>query len=122
MLSGGHAANALPQMARANVNCRIFPGEDPAEVRKTLERVAADPKVTVAMVPQIGVDGRPVPTSPCRHRRCSPKSPTPWKKRLSQTCSGNIPVVATMSTGATDGRITRSAGIPTFGISCMFYQ
>src|SRR5579871_1774803 len=48
MLTGGHAPNALPQMARANVNCRIFPGENPADVQKTLERVVADPKVTVA--------------------------------------------------------------------------
>ena len=45
MLSGGHAPNALPQSARANVNCRIFPGEDPEEVRKTLERVVADSKL-----------------------------------------------------------------------------
>ena len=47
MLAGGHAPNALPQSARATVNCRIFPGEDPEEVRKTLERVVADPNVKV---------------------------------------------------------------------------
>jgi acetylornithine deacetylase/succinyl-diaminopimelate desuccinylase-like protein len=51
MLTGGHGPNALPQMARANVNCRIIPGEDPEEVRKTLESVAADPKVSVTIVP-----------------------------------------------------------------------
>src|SRR5438105_1074537 len=57
MLSGGHAPNALPQMARANVNCRIIPGEDPEAVRKTLETVAADPKVSVTIVPVKAADG-----------------------------------------------------------------
>src|SRR5215831_11145420 len=71
MLSGGHAPNALPQTARANVNCRIFPGEDPEEVRKTLERVAADPKVSVTTVAQRAPDGTvapvvSVPPSPLR--------------------------------------------------------
>ena len=61
MLSGGHAPNALPQTARANVNCRIFPGENPEEVRKTLERVAADPKVSVTLVAQVGSDGKITP-------------------------------------------------------------
>src|SRR5438309_293877 len=61
MLSGGHAPNALPQTARANVNCRIFPGEDPEEVRKTLERVANDPKGRISVVPQLSPDGRFVP-------------------------------------------------------------
>ncbi len=121
MLSGGHAANALPQMARANVNCRIFPGEDPAEVRKTLERVAADPQVTVAMVPQINVDGQPVPTVTVPPSALLPEVTHAMEKTLSQTWPGT-PLVATMSAGASDGRFTRSAGIPTFGISCMFYE
>ena len=80
MLSGGHAPNALPQTARANVNCRIFPGEDPEDVRKTLERVAADSKVSVTLVPQLGADGKPVPTVTCRLPRCSPRSSRPWRK------------------------------------------
>jgi acetylornithine deacetylase/succinyl-diaminopimelate desuccinylase-like protein len=61
MLSGGHAPNALPQTARANVNCRIFPGEDPERVRKTLEHVAADPKVNITVVPQRTADGQIIP-------------------------------------------------------------
>src|SRR5579863_10361443 len=61
MLTGGHAPNALPQMARANVNCRIFPGEDREHVRKALERVANDPKVTVTIVSQRSADGKIVP-------------------------------------------------------------
>ena len=57
MLTGGHAPNALPQMARANVNCRIFPGDEPEEVRKTLERVVADPKIKITFVPAVTADG-----------------------------------------------------------------
>jgi acetylornithine deacetylase/succinyl-diaminopimelate desuccinylase-like protein len=121
MLTGGHAANALPQMARANVNCRIFPGEDPAEVQKTLERVVADPKVTVSPVVLHAADGSTV--------RLATVPPSPLLPELTQAMDktvhqmyGNIPVMATMSTGATDGRITRTAGIPTYGISCMFFQ
>jgi acetylornithine deacetylase/succinyl-diaminopimelate desuccinylase-like protein len=108
-------------MARANVNCRIFPGEDPAEIRKTLERVVADTKVTVADVPLHAADGSlvrlvTVPPSPLL-----PEVTQAMDKTVHQLY-GNIPVMATMSTGATDGRITRSAGIPTYGISCMFFQ
>src|SRR6267154_1931152 len=61
MLSAGHAPNALPQTARANVNCRIFPGENPVEVQKALERLANDPKVRVSIIPQRTSDGKVVP-------------------------------------------------------------
>ncbi|HEY1925579.1 MAG TPA: M20/M25/M40 family metallo-hydrolase [Candidatus Acidoferrum sp.] len=121
MLTGGHAANALPQMARANVNCRIFPGENPDDIRKTLERVVADPKVAVTDVPLNAADGSAV--------RLVTVPPSPLLPELTQAMEktvhemwGNVPVIATMSTGATDGRITRTAGIPTYGISCMFFQ
>src|ERR1700733_5495327 len=121
MLTGGHAANALPQMARANVNCRIFPGENPADIQKTLERVVADPKVTVSPVVLHAADGSTV--------RLATVPPSPLLPEVTQAMDktvhqmyGNIPVMATMSTGATDGRITRTAGIPTYGISCMFFQ
>ena len=121
MLTGGHAPNALPQMARANVNCRIFPGEDPADIRKTLERVVADPKVTVTAVESRAADGSIV------HQVTVPPSPllpevTQAMDKTVHALYGNIPVMATMSTGATDGRITRIASIPTYGISCMFFQ
>src|SRR5450432_155646 len=61
MLSGGHAQNALPQTARANVNCRIFPGEDPEAVRRTLEQVAADPKLKITLVAEKNSDGSAIP-------------------------------------------------------------
>jgi acetylornithine deacetylase/succinyl-diaminopimelate desuccinylase-like protein len=121
MLSGGHAPNALPQTARANVNCRIFPGEDPDTVRKTLERQIADPKVTVSGVPLRAADGSlvklvTVPPSPLLPEVTHAMDDTVQKMW------GKVPVVPSMSTGATDGRITRTAGIPTYGISCMFFE
>jgi acetylornithine deacetylase/succinyl-diaminopimelate desuccinylase-like protein len=120
-LSGGHAPNALPQTARANVNCRIFPGEDPEEVRKTLERVANDPKVKISVVPQRTADGKVVPVVPVPPSPLLPEVTQAMEKVLSVVWSG-VPLVATMSTGATDGKYTRIAGIPTFGISCMFFD
>jgi acetylornithine deacetylase/succinyl-diaminopimelate desuccinylase-like protein len=121
MLSGGHASNALPQTARANVNCRIFPGDDPEEVRRTLERVAADPKVSVTLVPQLGADGKPVPTVTVPPSALLPEVVKAMEKTLSETYPG-VPLVATMSAGASDGKFTRTAGIPTFGIACMFFE
>ena len=121
MLSGGHAPNALPQTARANVNCRIFPGEDPEEVHKTLERVANDPKVKVTIVPQLTPDGKVVPVVPVPPSPLLPEVTRAMEKVLSIVWPG-VPLVATMSTGATDGKYARIAGIPTFGISCMFFD
>jgi acetylornithine deacetylase/succinyl-diaminopimelate desuccinylase-like protein len=121
MLSGGHAPNALPQTARANVNCRIFPGEDPEEVRKTLEHVAADSKVRVTLVPQLGDDGKPVPTVTVPPSALLPEVVHAMEKTLHETYPG-VPLVATMSAGASDGKYTRTAGIPTFGIACMFFE
>jgi len=121
MLSGGHAPNALPQTARANVNCRIFPGEDPEEVHKTLERVANDPKVKITIVPQRTPDGKVVPVVPVPPSPLLPEVTQAMEKVLNVTWPG-VPLVATMSTGATDGKYTRIAGIPTYGISCMFFD
>src|SRR6266849_4206668 len=121
MLTGGHATNALPQMARANVNCRIIPGEDPEAVRKTLENVAADPKVSVTIVPVKAADGSlvaqvGVPPSPLL-----PEVVQAEEKTVHSLWPG-LPVVPTMSTGATDGHFLRIAGIPTYGIACMFFE
>jgi acetylornithine deacetylase/succinyl-diaminopimelate desuccinylase-like protein len=121
MLSGGHAANALPQMARANVNCRIIPGEDPEMVRQTLEKVAADAKVAVTIVPIKSADGSlvrqvGVPPSPLL-----PEVVQAEEKTVHSLWPG-LPVVPTMSTGASDGRYLRIAGIPTYGIACLFFD
>lgn len=121
LLTGGHAPNALPQMARANVNCRIFPGEDPEGIRKTLENVAADPKVTVTIVPYKDPQGNVIPTVPMPPSPLLPEVVEAEKKAVGTFWAG-LPVVSTMSTGATDGRFLRLAGIPTYGIACMFFE
>jgi acetylornithine deacetylase/succinyl-diaminopimelate desuccinylase-like protein len=110
MLSGGHAPNALPQMARANVNCRMLPGDDPAAVWKTLASVLADEKIAIAPV------GQPRPSAPSPLR---PEIVGPIEKLTNEMWPG-VPVVPSMSTGATDGLYLRNAGIPTYGVSGLF--
>ena len=106
-LEGGHADNALPQVARAMINCRILPQQPPEEVRDTLVRVLADEKITVtADRPAV-----PSPPSPLR-----PDLLKPVEKLTAKFWPG-IPVLPVMSTGATDGLYLRNAGIPTYGHS-----
>jgi acetylornithine deacetylase/succinyl-diaminopimelate desuccinylase-like protein len=121
MLTGGHAPNALPQMARANVNCRIIPGEEPEAIRATLEKVAADSAVKVTMVPVIAPDGSHVPQVGVPPSPLLPEVVQAEEKTVHSFWPG-LPVVSTMSTGASDGRYLRLAGIPTYGIACMFYE
>jgi acetylornithine deacetylase/succinyl-diaminopimelate desuccinylase-like protein len=109
-LAGGHADNALPQTARAVVNCRILPGESPDEVEKTLIRVLADKQIAVTRIAE------PTPSS------ASPLKPEimrPIEQITTQMWPG-VPVIPTMSTGATDGLYLRNAGIPTYGVSGLF--
>jgi len=107
MLEGGHAANALPQTARATVNCRILPGEPVDEVQRTLVRVLADDQISVTPI------GTPVPSPP------SPLNPEIMREveQLSGRYWPGIPVVPTMLAAATDGSFLRNAGIPTYGHS-----
>jgi acetylornithine deacetylase/succinyl-diaminopimelate desuccinylase-like protein len=121
LLTAGHAANALPQSARANVNCRIFPGEDPVEVQKTLERVVADSNVKIAPVVDKSADGTPIPIVPVPSSPLLPELTSAYAQTLATMWPG-LPVVPTMSTGATDGKYLRIAGIPTYGIACMFFD
>jgi acetylornithine deacetylase/succinyl-diaminopimelate desuccinylase-like protein len=121
MLAGGHAPNALPQSAEANVNCRIFPGEDPEEVLKTLQRVVGDSRVKVALVPEKTSDGKLIPIVAVPPSPLQPELTKALERTLSTMWSG-MQVVPTMSTGATDGKYLRIAGIPTFGIACMFFD
>lgn len=121
MLSGGHATNALPQTARANVNCRIFPGEAPEDVLKTLEKVVANPGVKISMVRAKTSDGKPVPILGVPASPLLPELVKTLEKTVDSMWPG-LPVVASMSTGATDGNYLRIAGMPTFGISCMFFD
>jgi acetylornithine deacetylase/succinyl-diaminopimelate desuccinylase-like protein len=121
LLSGGHAPNALPQTARANVNCRIFPGEDPQEVRQTLQRVVANPKIRITLVPEKTSDGRMIPIVAVPASPLLPEVTAALERTLGTLWPG-VPVVPTMSTGATDGKYLRLAGMPTYGISCMFFD
>ena len=111
MVTAGHAPNALPQKAQANVNCRILPGESIESVRGQLIKVFADDKISVTPV------GVPSPVSP----------PPPLTKtivapieKVSAKMWPGIPLVPAMSTGATDGRFTNAAGTPTYGLSGIF--
>ena len=121
MLSGGHAPNALPQTARANVNCRVFPGEDPEEVRMTLERVVTDLKLKITYVTQKSSDGKIVPIVAVPPSPLLPELNDTLEHTLDTMWPG-LPVVPSMSTGATDGHYLRIAGIPTYGIACMFFD
>ena len=109
-LEGGHADNALPQTARAVVNCRILPGESPVEVRSTLVRVLDDPKITVAAIDK-AVLSEPSPLKPQILGAI---------ERITTEIWPGVPVIPVMSTGATDGLYLRNAGIPTYGISGFF--
>ena len=109
-LEGGHADNALPQVARAVVNCRLLPGDSPVEVRATLIRVFDDPKISVT---SIG-DAKPSGPSPLRSDIVGPI------EQITNQMWPGVPVVPVMSTGATDGLYLRNAGIATYGVSGFF--
>jgi acetylornithine deacetylase/succinyl-diaminopimelate desuccinylase-like protein len=110
MINGGHAANALPQRATANVNCRILPGEDPAVVQQTLVRVIADPAISVTAVKP----AKPSPPSPLRPDLME------MITRVTEEMWPGVPVVPVMGAGATDGLYFRQAGIPIYGVSGLF--
>jgi acetylornithine deacetylase/succinyl-diaminopimelate desuccinylase-like protein len=109
-LQGGHANNALPQMAGANVNCRILPGVSPTSVRDKLVEVLADPQIKVTFVGQ----ANPSKPSPLR-----PDVMNAVESLTKQMFPGVI-VVPVMSTGATDGLYLRNAEIPTYGVDGTF--
>ena len=109
-VEAGHARNALPQRASANVNCRILPGHSAAEVRAAIVKALADPKLEVALDeketagPRASVDPEFLKTV----------------ERVSAQVFPGVPVVPTMSSGATDSKYFRIAGIPAYGVSGIF--
>ena len=107
LLDGGHANNALPQRAGANINCRIFPGHGSEEIRQQLEKAIADPGVKVTMTPPV----RPIAKPPA----LDPAIMGPVTKLAARYFPG-VPVVPAMSTGATDGIFLEAVGIPTYGV------
>jgi acetylornithine deacetylase/succinyl-diaminopimelate desuccinylase-like protein len=113
MVTAGHAPNALPQRAQANVNCRILPGVSIDAVRETLVKVLADGAITVKPV------GTPSPVSP--PPTLSPEILNPIRS-LSDRLWPGATIVATMSTGATDSRFLNATGTPSYGLSGMFHD
>ena len=112
LLQGGHAENALPQTARATVNCRMLPDEPPDAVQQALVRALADPQIEVAL------PGRPVPSPP------SPLVPDVFRAiaNAARPIYGEVPVVPFMETGATDGLFLRNARMPVYGVSGIAYD
>jgi acetylornithine deacetylase/succinyl-diaminopimelate desuccinylase-like protein len=106
-LEGGHAYNALPQTARAVVNCRILPNEKVEDVAATLKRVLADDKIAMSQV-KPEVLSPPSAVDEALLGAIDKTSAEFWP---------GTPVVSVMSAGATDGSYLRNAGIPTFGHS-----
>ncbi|MHA4837525.1 M20/M25/M40 family metallo-hydrolase [Sphingopyxis sp. MSC1_008] len=110
-VTGGHAHNAVPQRAEANVNCRILPGTSIDTIHKALTQVVADPRISVEPFDEPS----PVPPPP----PLTPEIMKPVEKLVAEMWPG-VPVIPNISTGATDGRFLNSAGIPTYGISAIF--
>ena len=109
-LEAGHAENALPQRARATVNCRVLPGESLEVVQNTLETVIGDGQVTVAPV-QEATPSAPSPMTPEIFGAIESVTDELWP---------GVPVIPMMSAGATDGLFLRNAGIPVYGVSGLF--
>jgi acetylornithine deacetylase/succinyl-diaminopimelate desuccinylase-like protein len=109
-LEAGHADNALPQTARATINCRILPQENANDIHRKLKEVVADERIAVTFIKE----SKPSPPSPLSTEIMRPiESITTamWK---------NVPVVPIMGTGATDSLYFRQVGVPMYGVSGLF--
>lgn len=113
MVEAGHAPNALPQRARANVNCRILPGVPMETVKNTLSHAMGDEGIAIT-----GVED---PGSKSKEPTLSPQVTDPVRK-VAEAIWPGVAIVPTMSTGATDGRFLNAAGTPTYGLSGMFHD
>jgi len=111
MINGGHALNALPQRATANINCRILPDESVDQTLATLTTVLADPALKI----EPAGDRSPVSPPP----PLTPQILGPAETVAAQLWPG-VPLVPAMTTGATDGRFMLAAGVPTYGLTGMF--
>ncbi|HZQ55470.1 MAG TPA: M20/M25/M40 family metallo-hydrolase [Bryobacteraceae bacterium] len=111
LLSAGHATNALPQRATANINCRIFPGVPREAVLAKLVSIIGDPKVKVTIPEVRGPMAQPAPLTP--------EILKPIEKVADELWPG-IPVVPLLLPGATDAQFLNPAGIPTYGVSGLF--
>jgi acetylornithine deacetylase/succinyl-diaminopimelate desuccinylase-like protein len=108
-LNAGHAENALPQSARAVINCRVVPQSSAEHAKEVIESIVSAHGVTVK---QIAV-ARPSPASPLDASVLAPI------KKVADELWPGIPLIPEMSTGATDGLFVRNAGIPVYGVSAI---
>lgn len=110
LLQGGHAENALPQMAQATVNCRMLPGTNPTDVDATIRRIIADTSVALESV-RPSIASPPSILPPAVQREIQQVVTSLW---------GTLPIVPDMETGATDGLYLRNAGLSVYGVSGLF--
>jgi len=113
MVTAGHATNALPQRATANINCRIFPGTHVAEVKAKLIEVVGDPAMTVVESPDGSVES---PASPLR-----PDLMAVVTKAIHARFPG-IPITPAMASGASDSMYFRNKGVQSYGVSPIFMK
>ena len=111
LIDGGHAPNAQPQKVTANINCRILPGHTVGETQDQLTRLMDNAAISITPV------GRPSPTAPPPELSDAIMGPI---REVAGQMWPNVPILPTMTTGATDGRFTNAAGIPTYGVTGMF--
>ncbi len=111
LLAAGHATNALPQRASANINCRIFPGVPREEVLAQLVKVANDPAVTIRTAEIRGPAANPAPLTPRVLKPVETVAHELWP---------GIPVIPALEPGASDAQFLNPAGIPTYGVTGMF--
>ena len=111
MLSAGHATNALPQRARANINCRIFPGVARDSIQAQLVKLVEDPAIAVTIPEVRGPIANPAPLTP--------QILKPIEKVADEMWPG-VPLIPTLEPGATDAQFLNPAGIPTYGITGIF--
>ena len=110
MMSAGHAENALPQTAKAVINCRMLPDDSPENVMSVLKTVLADARISVSCTDSIFI----APLSPLRDDITAPVT------QIASSMWPEVKVIPVMSNGATDGKYLRRQGIPVYGISGMF--
>lgn len=113
MVNAGHATNALPQRATANVNCRIFPGTPIAQVQAKLAELIGDPAVQVTKVESGSVPSDASPLNPALMKVIT---------RAVHARFPQVPVVPVMSAGATDSMWFRGKGVPSYGVSPLFMK
>ncbi len=112
MLDGGHAINALPQTAGANVNCRVLPEVPKEEILATLKQVVTDDQVKITPLGEVS-SGPPSAIRPDLFKAAG---------RITDTMWPGVPVFPLMVMGATDGLYLRAAGIPTYGVMGFFIE